>query len=314
LAYQCYVPEVPASSVAPSDSGRWYTILKYAKSIFSRELQDQGEKPQRSNFRITLAVLLLVTSGLALPLSTLGVATVTASSAPMAGSAVLQPDGQFHAKFVFDGVASVFVVAPPSAIGSHQADEFAAFQARAQSNGQWTKIVFSRSSDIIVVNYIHIQRLAFISGSPAELGQGAWAQGPWQSNGAALGAGSMGGLMLVPTPPSAVSSVTAAVPKIWWDFFQRRSKFEIYVEILELMKRGPMTPFEVAFYARLNHKRTKEYTEFLAEAGYLQPANEEGRALYALTKEGLGFLDRVQSLLVAPGIMEVTNPAYQRDF
>ena len=75
-----------------------------------------------------------------------------------------------------------------------------------------------------------------------------------------------------------------------------------------------MTPFEVAFYARLNHKRTKEYTEFLAEAGYLQPANEEGRVLYALTNDGLGFLDRAHSLLAKPGIIEVAGRGYQRDF
>ena len=126
----------------------------------------------------------------------------------------------------------------------------------------------------------------------------------------------MAEVMLVPAAPSAFSSVTAAVPKVWWDFFQRRSKFEIYVEILELMKRGPMSPFEVAFYARLNHKRTKEYAEFLAETGYLQAVSEDGRTLYALTKDGLSFLDRVQSLLVAPGILEVTSPnfGYQRDF
>jgi predicted transcriptional regulator len=123
-------------------------------------------------------------------------------------------------------------------------------------------------------------------------------------------------MMLGPWSASTISSVTAAVPKVWWEFSQRRSKFEIYVEILELMKRGPMTPFEVAFYARLNHKRTKEYTEFLAQAGYLQGVNEDGKVLYALTKDGLGFLDRVQSLLVSPGIIEVTGTpiGYQRDF
>jgi len=297
---------------------RWYTILKYAKWVFLLELQEKDAKPRRSNLRISLAVLLLVTAGLTLPLSSLGVASVSASSVTGAASGVrvvvVQQADLFHGKVVLDGVASVVVVAPPSAEGSHQVDEFDVLKSQPSTGGSSAGTIVNGSLDGVAHGYFHAQKLGFALGPSTEQGQGYGLSAQWLSNGAMPRAWSIGEMALVPVPTSATSSVTAAVPKVWWDFFQRRSKFEIYVEILELMKRGPMTPFEVAFYARLNHKRTKEYAEFLAEAGYLHPVTEEGRALYALTKDGIGFLDGLQSLLARPGIIQVASPGYQRDF
>ncbi len=97
---------------------------------------------------------------------------------------------------------------------------------------------------------------------------------------------------------TGLSTVTAAIPGLWLDSSKRRTKSQIYIEILELMKRGPMTPFEIAFYARLNRKRTKEYTEFLKHTGYLQEEleKETGKKVYVLTKEGFLFLERVKVL------------------
>ena len=274
-------------------------------------MQEAEPKPQRWNIRIALAVLLLATSALTLPLTSVGVAAVSvhpgARTMPSVAVVVVQPVGQSHGKVVLDGVASVFVVAPPLVDGSNQSDEFGTSMGQPQES----LIIVAKSGTFR--GFFHVQDMGFGPGSSTEPGTGLGPSGSWSPNGAVLRTGFMGESVLFPLPSSGVS-VTAAVPKVWWDFFQRRSKFEIFVEILEMMKRGPMTPFEVAFYARLNHKRTKEYTEFLASAGYLQPVTEDGRTLYALTKEGLGFLDRVQSLLVAPGIIEVAGTDYQRDF
>jgi len=305
-------------SICPSETTQpWYTRLKYAKSIFLRDLQEQKANLRPNNPRIILAVLLLATSGMALPLFSFGVTTVSVASAPTSASViavfVIQTVNQSHGKVVLDGVSSVFVVAPPAIGGSHQVDEFGSSRSQNHTGGP-SEAPFLVGPDDTVIHDYHVLKLGFVMGLSA--GQGFGPSASWSSNGGVMRAGFAGETMLVPTPASAVSSVTAAVPKVWWDFFQRRSKFEIYVEMLELMKRGPMTPFEVAFYARLNHKRTKEYAEFLAEAGYLQAVNEDGRALYALTKEGIGFLERVQALLVRPRMIEVTNPSlgYQRDF
>jgi predicted transcriptional regulator len=94
----------------------------------------------------------------------------------------------------------------------------------------------------------------------------------------------------------SASSITSAIPGLWLDSSKRRSRSQIYVEILELMKRGPMTPFEIAFYARLNHKRTKEYSEFLRRSGYLEAVQEDGRLTYVLTKNGMTFLEKMKVL------------------
>lgn len=110
---------------------------------------------------------------------------------------------------------------------------------------------------------------------------------------------------------SSLAGVTSAIPGLWMDTSKRRSRSQIYVEILELMKRGPMTPFEIAFYARLNHKRTKEYTEFLKRSGYLEVMLEDGRSTLVLTKNGLSFLERAKALFQesAPAT-QMTNVDY----
>jgi predicted transcriptional regulator len=97
-------------------------------------------------------------------------------------------------------------------------------------------------------------------------------------------------------PTTSLVSVTSALPSMWLDSSKRRSKSQIYVEILELMKRGPMTPFEIAFYARLNHKRAKEYVEFLKHSGYLETDETDGKVIYVLSKEGITFLEHVKML------------------
>jgi predicted transcriptional regulator len=100
---------------------------------------------------------------------------------------------------------------------------------------------------------------------------------------------------------SSLPPVSATVPSLWLNFSKRRKKrrarSEIYIDILELTKeRGPMTPFEIALYARLNHKRTKECITFLSLCNYLEQTSEiDGRASYVLTKEGLKFLERAEA-------------------
>lgn len=97
---------------------------------------------------------------------------------------------------------------------------------------------------------------------------------------------------------SQYATATAAIPGLWLDSSKRRTRSQIYIEILELMKRGPMTPFEIAFYARLNRKRTKDYTKFLKHNGFLQEEMEPetGKIVYVLSKEGFHFLERAKAL------------------
>jgi len=88
------------------------------------------------------------------------------------------------------------------------------------------------------------------------------------------------------------------------DHSRKRSRFQVYVEILELLKRGPLTPFELAFYARLNHKRTKEYIKFLERAGYVEFIDEDGRAICVLSASGGSLVERLR----------VIYPLFESDF
>jgi predicted transcriptional regulator len=97
---------------------------------------------------------------------------------------------------------------------------------------------------------------------------------------------------LLPEP----SSLLAVVPNLWTDHSRKRSRFQVYVEILELLKRGPLTPFELAFHARLNHKRTKEYIKFLERAGYLELINEDGRTICVLSASGGSLVQRLRAI------------------
>jgi predicted transcriptional regulator len=273
-------------------------------------LEDAGFKPMRRNLAIVFGVVLLATSGIAFPLS-----EFTVRSAPASGCSCMMPGiidvapstALFNGKVLVDGVASVFVVAPPLAYSSPRKDEYGKPVGHLADGGLVAALIVGRPG---AIRTLHTQELGLGLGSPPALGQGLGPSAQWVGSSAS----SRVGLVEPNLAPSTSASVTNSIPKIWWDFSQRRSRFEIYVEILELMKQGPMTPFEIAFYARLNHKRTREYTEFLEEASFLQAVIQEGKTLYTLTKEGRGFLDRVQSLLAEPRITEASCSTYQRDF
>lgn len=223
---------------------------------------------------IWAGVFLLVTSGLGLPL----VSYASNPVSPTSTQALSQ-----HGQFV-DGVRPAFVVAPPYVVARHS---FVSVGAAGKAGIRFKTVVFG----------------------PGFLPAPSTGAGCYQKLG--LGAGES---VVTPQSFSMFTSLTPAVPKLWWDFFQRRSRFEIYVEVLELMKRGPMTPFELAFYARLNHKRTKEYVEYLESVGYLHAVSEDGRTVFVLTKDGGGFLERAKALFGGARLITVANHNYQRDF
>jgi len=97
---------------------------------------------------------------------------------------------------------------------------------------------------------------------------------------------------------SPLSLVTfAPLVSVWLDSERRRSRFRIYVEILDLLKKGPMTPYEVSFHLRLNSKRTREYIEFLADKKFLDCSDEEGKLLCSITMPGATFVDNLRMIL-----------------
>jgi predicted transcriptional regulator len=96
--------------------------------------------------------------------------------------------------------------------------------------------------------------------------------------------------------PSSTVPPLAVVPRLWTDSARKRSRFQIYIEILELLRRGPLTPFEVAFYARLNHKKAKEYLKFLEQKGYIELVYEDGRRMWVLSTSGGSIVEKVRAI------------------
>jgi predicted transcriptional regulator len=84
---------------------------------------------------------------------------------------------------------------------------------------------------------------------------------------------------------------------VWLDSERRRSRFRIYVEILDLLKKGPMTPYEVSFHLRLNSKRTIEYIKFLAEKNFLECSDQQGRFICTITSPGATFVQNMRLIL-----------------
>lgn len=92
----------------------------------------------------------------------------------------------------------------------------------------------------------------------------------------------------------AVFMQSSSLLPVWLDEAKRRSRFRIFVEILEVLKGGPMTPFEIAFKLRLNSKRTKAYLEHLAEKELLERSLHEDTAVYCLTPRGWDFSENMR--------------------
>jgi predicted transcriptional regulator len=97
---------------------------------------------------------------------------------------------------------------------------------------------------------------------------------------------------------SAPFMQSSALPKVWLDSDRRRSRFRIHVEILEALKSGALTPFEISFRLRLNTKRTKAYLELLADNGLLERSIDDGRDVYVLTAKGWEFSENVRSAMI----------------
>ncbi len=84
---------------------------------------------------------------------------------------------------------------------------------------------------------------------------------------------------------------------VWFDTEKRRSRFRIYVEILDLLRMGPMTPYEVSFHLRLNSKRTREYIELLLKRGFLEYSEQDGKAICAITEVGKSLAENIRAIL-----------------
>jgi len=84
---------------------------------------------------------------------------------------------------------------------------------------------------------------------------------------------------------------------VWLDSERRRSRFRIYVEILEVLKKRPLTSYEISFCLRLNSKRTRQYVDFLIEKGFLEFSIVDGKNVCIVTTNGKSFVDGMEAVL-----------------
>lgn len=84
---------------------------------------------------------------------------------------------------------------------------------------------------------------------------------------------------------------------VWLDSERRRSRFRIYVEILDLLRKGPMSPYEISFHLGLNSKRTREYIEFLADKKFLDCSGQDGRFVCTITVPGAILVENLKMIL-----------------
>jgi len=95
-----------------------------------------------------------------------------------------------------------------------------------------------------------------------------------------------------------VQPLLAQIMEVWNDPSKKRSRFRIYIEILELLRERPLSPFEVAFRLRLNVKRTRRYLEFLVERGVVERVEENSKLKFSINPEGIALLEGARRALM----------------
>lgn len=78
---------------------------------------------------------------------------------------------------------------------------------------------------------------------------------------------------------------------------QKRTRYEIYLDILETVKRkGVCSITRLSYSAGLPVDRTKRFVTFLLSRGLLKKINIGGRELYRITDRGGEFLQALRTV------------------
>ena len=90
----------------------------------------------------------------------------------------------------------------------------------------------------------------------------------------------------------------------------RRSKLEMYVDILKVLaRRGPLKLTHIMYKANVNCSVLKEYLDFLIQQGLVEERNAgKSRMVFAVTQRGITVLKYFRELeQVLPIIEESRN-------
>ena len=80
----------------------------------------------------------------------------------------------------------------------------------------------------------------------------------------------------------------------------RRSKMEIYIDILKAVADGKRRPTHIMYRANLSWTRLKKYLDFLITQGLLVEALDDGATIFSIAPKGkdvLGYFKRIESVL-----------------
>lgn len=78
---------------------------------------------------------------------------------------------------------------------------------------------------------------------------------------------------------------------------KKRSRYEIYLDILDAVRRKGSTPItRISYSAQLPVDRTKKIVDFLVSKGLLKEENMGDRRVYRLTERGGAFLEALKTV------------------
>src|SRR5208283_3736842 len=99
------------------------------------------------------------------------------------------------------------------------------------------------------------------------------------------------------TTQTALIFTTYSQGGLYLECRRRRSRLEIYVQIIEQLLSGPSSITEIALSSKTNFSLAKEYIEFLLGKGLVRKAIRDGKLCYTATPDGIQFRDRAQVTL-----------------
>jgi predicted transcriptional regulator len=96
---------------------------------------------------------------------------------------------------------------------------------------------------------------------------------------------------------------------MWKGFDMRRSKLEMYVDIIKVLaQRGPLKLTHIMYKANVNCSLLKEYLDFLIKQGLVEERTVgKQRVVYAATQRGVIVLKYFRELRQALPIVEETR-------
>ncbi len=86
---------------------------------------------------------------------------------------------------------------------------------------------------------------------------------------------------------------------LYLEYRRRRSRLEIYCQIIEQLLTSPSSITEIALRSTTNFTLAKEYIDFLLGKGLITELTVSGRLCYTPTPQGVQFRDRAEAAMRA---------------